>query len=93
MSSSWFWRMKPGRPLSICCTGCADADSGRTPITRRKPKGQMKQASRLGARYAVVIGEDELAAGAATVRDMASGEQGRLRSPAWRSTLFSGCKC
>lgn len=46
-----------------------------TDYAGRKPKGQMKQASRLGARYAVIIGEDELAAGAATVRDMSSGEQ------------------
>ena len=35
----------------------------------------MKQANRLGARFAVIIGEDELASGAATVRDMGSGEQ------------------
>jgi len=36
---------------------------------------QMKEASRLGARFAVIIGEDELARGVATVKDMGSGEQ------------------
>ena len=41
----------------------------------RKMKGQMKQANRLGARFAVIIGEDELASGQATVRDMATGDQ------------------
>ncbi|MHB8857969.1 MAG: histidine--tRNA ligase [Thermoleophilia bacterium] len=48
----------------------ADAD-----YAGRKMKGQMKQANRLGARFAVIIGEDEIAAGKATVRDMESGGQ------------------
>jgi histidyl-tRNA synthetase len=38
-------------------------------------RAQFKQADRAGASYAVVLGEDELAQGAATVRDMASGEE------------------
>jgi len=46
-----------------------------TDYAGRKAKGQMKQANRLGARFAVIIGEDEIVAGAATVRDMATGEQ------------------
>lgn len=41
----------------------------------RKMKGQMKQADRLGARYAVIIGEQELATGEPAVKDMQSGEQ------------------
>lgn len=41
----------------------------------RKMKGQIKQADRAGAAMAVIIGEEELAAGSATVKDMASGEQ------------------
>jgi len=46
-----------------------------TDYAGRKAKGQMKQANRLGARYAVIIGDDEFSAGTATVRDMGSGEQ------------------
>ncbi|MHB1362049.1 MAG: histidine--tRNA ligase [Thermoleophilia bacterium] len=46
-----------------------------TDYAGRKMKGQMKQANRLGARFAVIIGEDEIAAGKATVRDMESGDQ------------------
>ena len=38
-------------------------------------RAQFKQADRAGASYAVVIGEDELAQGVATLRDMASGEE------------------
>ena len=41
-------------------------------------KKRMKRADRIGARAAVLIGADELAAGAATVRDLASGEQSRV---------------
>ena len=36
---------------------------------------QMKEADRQGARFAVIVGKDELAVGAAQVKDMASGEQ------------------
>jgi histidyl-tRNA synthetase len=46
-----------------------------TDYAGRKAKGQMKQANRLGARFVVIIGEDELADGTATVRDMGSGDQ------------------
>jgi histidyl-tRNA synthetase len=38
-------------------------------------RAQFKQADRVGASYAVILGEDELAQRVATVRDMASGEE------------------
>ncbi|MQA79854.1 MAG: histidine--tRNA ligase [Streptosporangiales bacterium] len=38
-------------------------------------KGAMKAADRSGARYAVIIGERDLAGGVAQVKDLASGEQ------------------
>jgi len=41
----------------------------------RKMKGQMKQADRLGAAFTVIIGEEEIAAGKAAVKDMGSGRQ------------------
>ena len=41
----------------------------------RSMKGQMKSANKLNADYTVIIGEDELAAGEAQVRNMASKEQ------------------
>jgi len=46
----------------------------------RSPKGQMKQAGRSGARYAFIIGEEELIGGAVTVRDLSSGEERSLES-------------
>lgn len=38
-------------------------------------RSQMKIADKLGVRYVVMIGEDELVKGAVTIRDMESGEQ------------------
>ncbi len=43
----------------------------------RSAKGQMKQAGRAGARYALIIGEAEMAAGTVTLRDLALGREGR----------------
>jgi histidyl-tRNA synthetase len=39
----------------------------------RSAKGQFRQADRSGAAYAAILGEDELARGLCTVRDMSSG--------------------
>jgi histidyl-tRNA synthetase len=44
----------------------------------RSPKGQMKQAGRSGARYAFIIGEEELCGGTVTVRDLKRGEEERV---------------
>jgi len=41
----------------------------------RSPKGQMKQAGRSGARYALIVGDQELAERTVTVRDLVSGEE------------------
>jgi histidyl-tRNA synthetase len=48
----------------------ADLDYGG-----RGMRAQFKQADRTGASYAIVLGEDELARGVSTLRDMASGEE------------------
>ena len=44
-------------------------------VAGRSMKGQMKDAARSGARWAVILGPQELDAGAATVRDLTSGDQ------------------
>lgn len=44
----------------------------------RSLKAQMKHASRLGAPMAAILGEDELAAGEVSLRDMRTGEQERI---------------
>ena len=42
-------------------------------LAGRSPKGQLKQASRSGARFAVLLGLDELADGAVRLKDLAGG--------------------
>lgn len=49
--------------------------SGDMDYTGRSLKAQMKMADKLGAKQVVIIGEDEIANGIATIRDMASSEQ------------------
>jgi histidyl-tRNA synthetase len=46
-------------------------------LAGRGMKGQMKDADRSGARFAVIIGDDEVAAGEATIRDLSTREQER----------------
>jgi histidyl-tRNA synthetase len=41
----------------------------------RSFKSRMKQADKLGARFVAIMGDDEIARGAWTVRDMARSEQ------------------
>ena len=38
----------------------------------RSPKGQMKQAGKSGARYAFIVGDEELSRGVVTIRDLKS---------------------
>jgi len=47
-------------------------------IGEGKLKRQMESADKLGARYALLIGEDEIAAGRYTLKNMASGDQEKL---------------
>jgi histidyl-tRNA synthetase len=44
----------------------------------RSAKGQMKQAGRSGARFALILGEEELAADTVTLKDLAAGEETKL---------------
>ncbi len=46
---------------------------------QRNFKGQFKYADRLGAKYAVVIGDNELENGVATLKDMEKGEQTEIK--------------
>lgn len=54
------------RALGLSCAYDFDA---------RSLKNQFKQADRAGARFAVIIGDDEMKSSSATIRDMASGAQ------------------
>ena len=45
----------------------------------RNVKGQFKYANRLGARYTVVIGDDEIKAGVVSLKEMATSEQREVK--------------
>ena len=45
----------------------------------RSLKAQMKEADRLGSQTVLILGEEELAAGEVTLRDMETGEQTRVK--------------
>ncbi len=47
-------------------------------LLERSVKAQFKAADRLGARFVVLVGEEELASGEAAVRDLATGEQKKV---------------
>ncbi len=47
-------------------------------LAGRGMKGQMKDAARSGARFAAIVGDEELSARAATVKDLGSGDQERV---------------
>jgi histidyl-tRNA synthetase len=49
--------------------------SVETDYQGRSLKAQMKEAGKLGAGHAVIIGEDEVARGVAVIKDMSTGEQ------------------
>ena len=48
---------------------------------------QLKQADRLGARLALILGEDEAKVGEVTLKDLASGEQRRVPQVGLEETL------
>ena len=41
-------------------------------------KAQMKKADKLGARFVLILGDDELAENSITIKNMQSGEQGKV---------------
>ncbi len=47
-------------------------------LGKRSLQSQMKTAGSLGARFAIIVGEDEMASGVLTVRDMTSGGQEKV---------------
>jgi histidyl-tRNA synthetase len=65
-----------GRRLAGLLTALRDAGiRTETDYDRGSLKSQMRKADRLGARYTVILGDDELAKDAAVVRDMATKAQ------------------
>jgi histidyl-tRNA synthetase len=63
------------RRATVLCAGLRGAGvHAQTDLSGRSVKAQMKYAAKLGARFALVLGEDELATGSAVLRNMETGE-------------------
>jgi len=58
----------------------------------RSLRAQMKHADRCGARKVVILGEEELKAGVATVKDMAKGEQTQTALEGLAEALSRECR-
>jgi histidyl-tRNA synthetase len=47
----------------------------------RSLKAQMKQTNKMGARFALILGDDELAQNSVRLREMATGEESTVSRP------------
>jgi histidyl-tRNA synthetase len=59
-----------------------------TDLDDKPLKGQMKQADRSGARFAVIIGDEEIEMDSVTLKDLEGGDQRNVA----RSELVEGLK-
>lgn len=66
------------KAMSIVADLRAGGISAQTDVVGRSLKAQMKYADKLGAKYTMVLGADEIAKGEAAVKDMDSGESETL---------------
>ncbi len=74
---------------SACCRRCAEAGVRAEMAYRGNLKRRMERANRIGARVAVILGDEEVARGVAQVKDLDAGGQGRWRwPPAGRRALL-----
>jgi histidyl-tRNA synthetase len=57
-------------------------------LNRRSMKAQFREANKFGARYTIVLGEDEIERGVAQVKEMGSGEQSECNLSSIRHYKF-----
>ena len=58
-------------------------------VNGRGLRAQMKYANKLGAKYTVVLGEDEVQSGIAKLKNMESGEEAEIALPTFVSGFYS----
>ncbi len=63
------------KALAICSSLREKGFSALTDICGRGLKAQMRYANKIGARYSVVLGDDELESGSIRIKNMQSGEE------------------
>ena len=62
------------KATALCAALRGDGFEAQCDICSRGLKAQMKYADKIGARFSMVLGDNELAEGKATLKDMSSGE-------------------
>lgn len=67
------------KALSLTNTLRQNGISAETDLMNRSLKAQMKYADKIGTKYVVVVGDDELTAGEVTVKNMADGSGEKVR--------------
>ena len=78
-------------PAIALCTTLREAGVRTQLYTERKKfKAKLNYADRLGIPYVVFLGEDEIAAGACSVKDMATGAQEKLSPAAAAERIRAG---
>lgn len=63
------------KAVKLCAELRAEGFAAETDTVGRGLKAQMKYADKIGAKYTVVLGDNELASGVAMLKNMATGEQ------------------
>jgi histidyl-tRNA synthetase len=63
------------KALSLCEALRSEGFCALTDVNGRGLKAQMKYANKIGARYTLVLGDDEIQKGTANVKNMENGQQ------------------
>jgi histidyl-tRNA synthetase len=77
-----FWRRREVGASPAGAPSDSAASSAPAPVEGRSFKSRMKLADKLGARFVAILGDDELAQGAWSVRDMKTSSQEPVPLPA-----------
>ena len=77
------------KAAELCARLRQDGFSAQTDICGRGLKAQMKFADKLGAEFTMVLGDNELEAGKARLKNMASGSETEVRLESLADELLS----
>lgn len=76
------------KAVEIAADMRAEGFSVQYDLNGRGLKGQMKYANKLGARFTIVLGEDEVASGKGKLKNMESGEQSEVSLTTFVSEFY-----
>ena len=77
----------------LCAELRGDGFIAETDICGRGLKAQMKYANKIGAKFTIVLGDNEIEENSAKLKDMQSGEEKQISLDKLRDELFSAIHC